>query len=140
MVLVQTDYDEAMKAALPLLIIVSSVLVGTVVQAQIRVPQGVRNAAGDWHVVKNKDHIFRFDARTGLTQQMTVISQTKGFSHRWDTVTEDASASPASGQYEVIEGNNKDAMAVRIERASGRTWIMYGINGGVSRWEVLKTQ
>ncbi|MEI7577422.1 MAG: hypothetical protein WCK51_11045 [Armatimonadota bacterium] len=129
-----------MKAALPLLLVVSSVLIGTVVQAQIRVPGGVRNIAGDWHTFKNNTSVFRYDAKTGRTEQLGFGSATNAVKFKWDLVTEDKSLAPGSGPFEVIEGNNKDAMAVRIDRSTGQTWIMYGINGGVSRWEAVRVQ
>ena len=120
-----------MKAALPLLLVVSSVLVGTVVQAQIRVPQGVRNVVGDWHVFKNDSAVFRYDAKTGHTQQLSFGSTSSSVKFLWSTVTEDKNLAPGSGPFEVIEGNKKDAMAVRIDRSSGQAWIMYGVNGAM---------
>jgi hypothetical protein len=128
---------------LPLLI--SSLVVGGIVgvalvstvNAQIasrpiRVPA---ISAGDWHGFKNNQGLYRYDSRTGATQQMGWESKQGGNKIVWVAVTEDKNDLPAGGSYEVIEGDVKNAMALRIERSTGKAWIMYGVNGGTSYWQ-----
>ncbi len=137
----ELGYYAYMKATMPLLLVVSSVLIGSVVQAQIQVRPGVRPAqVAEWHAVAETSLIFRYDARSGLTQQMAYVSKEKGIGFRWDNVNEDASLPAGTGPFEVIAGNKTDAVAVRIDRSSGQTWIMYSVKGGLSRWEAVKTK
>jgi hypothetical protein len=121
-------------------LILGSVAVST--SAQVRLQPNVQRIAaqGDWHAFKNSEGIYRYDAKTGQTQKLTYKPQEKGVAYVWGAVAEDKNETLSPGNYEVIEGNTKDAMAVRIERSSGRAWIMYGVKNGESYWQALNAR
>lgn len=93
-------------------------------------------AAADYQMVRAGGKVYRYDARTGATQLLTVVSKPAGVAYVWTALSESVAPSEAEGdRYQVIEGSADTGILVRLDRKTGRTWVATSHGGAALQWE-----
>lgn len=107
-------------------------------QAQIK-PRIVNQASlnqslHEWHPAKVAGYSVRYDAITGRTEVLTTEGISSGIKFTWVPVTEDKDGMPSGTGFEISEGTKTTGLAIRVQRATGQTWILSSANSSTFRW------
>ncbi len=126
-----------MKPFAPLAIC-SLALVGVVAvnaQGGLRPKPALMTASFDYHLVHSAKYTYRYDSKTGATQRFVIDSVPGAVKYSWAGIL-DTAATPTpgdAGRYEVVEGSGDTGQLVRIDTATGRTWMM--VSAPLASWQ-----
>lgn len=128
-----------MKSYALLGIAITALLAGYVAEAQLGRPAKIqpRIRAADWRPLQLPKQTFRWDKNSGTMLELTYVPQSKGIGYKWVAVGEDPAHQPEAGTYEITQGNSVDSLAVRVNTATGQTWLMYGVSGKGCYWTAV---
>lgn len=90
----------------------------------------------DYRLVHTKEHVYRYDTRTGATWLLVLTSAENSIKYEWMPVID--KTTPTAGdvdRYDVCEGTNNTGILVRIDRKTNRTWTM--VSTDVKNWQEI---